>query len=80
MPLYRRKRKEARETLGMNPMLGRQRGIIFVWWPMESSKFSGLWKVLNLVTLGMFHVWLPLEREGKTFLSPPSTFHPKDFT
>jgi hypothetical protein len=32
-----------------------------------------------LVALRMFHVWLPLEGEGKTSFSPPSTFHPIRF-
>jgi hypothetical protein len=39
------------------------------WWPMESYKFGGLWKVPSLVVLGMFHVWLPLEGKGETSFS-----------
>jgi hypothetical protein len=54
----------------MNPMLGCQWGNIF---------FGGQWKVSNLVALGMFHVWLPLERERKTSFSPPSIFYPIRF-
>jgi hypothetical protein len=49
------------------------------WWPMEGFKLNGPWKVSNLVTFGMFHVWLPLEGEGKISFSPPSTFHPIRF-
>jgi hypothetical protein len=57
-----------------NPMLGLQWGSIL---------FNGLWKVRSLVALGMFHVWLPLEGEGKgeeeASFSPPSIFHPIRF-
>jgi len=37
--------------------------------------FSGQWKVPSLVALWMFHVWLPLEGEGKTSFLFPSIFH-----
>jgi hypothetical protein len=49
----------------MNPMLEGQWGSILI---------NGQWKVSNLVAFGMFHVWLFLEREGKTSFSPP-IFH-----
>jgi hypothetical protein len=55
-------------ALEMNLMLGGQWGNILL---------GGQWKVLRLVAFGMFHVWLPLEAEGETSFSPPSTFHPK---
>jgi hypothetical protein len=32
-----------------------------------------------LVALGRFQAWWPLEGEGKTSFSPPSTFHPIGF-
>jgi hypothetical protein len=45
----------------------------------EDLQLGGQWKVSRLVVLGMFHVWWPFEREGKTSFSPPSPFHPKRF-
>jgi hypothetical protein len=57
-------------AIEMNPMLGDQWGSIL---------FSGQWKVLSLVAFGMFHVWLPLEREREVSFSPPSTFYPIRF-
>jgi hypothetical protein len=42
-------------------------------------QLGGQWKVPNLVALGMFHVWLPLEGEVKTSFSPPSIFYPIKF-
>jgi hypothetical protein len=57
-------------TLEMSPMFGGQWGSIM---------FGAKWKVPTLVAFGMFHVWLPLEGEGETSFSPPSTFHPIRF-
>jgi hypothetical protein len=57
-------------ALEMNPMLGGQWGSILL---------GGQWKVLSLVALGMFHVWLPLEGEGEISFSPLFTFYPIRF-
>jgi hypothetical protein len=46
------------------------------WWPMESSKLGGQWKVPSLVANGMFQAWWPMECEGKNTFSPLSTFPP----
>jgi hypothetical protein len=53
---------------------------------MEGSKLSGQWKVLNLVALGMFHVWWPMEgsnawwplgRRKKNIIFTFFHFHPQ---
>jgi hypothetical protein len=54
-------------ALEMNSMFRSQWGNILL---------CGQWKVPSLVALGMFHVWLPLKREGEASFSPPSTFYP----
>ncbi len=56
------------------------------WWPLECSMFGGLWNESNVWrSMGKHlsewpmegsNVWWPLEGEGKTSFSPPSTFHP----
>jgi hypothetical protein len=42
-------------------------------------QLGGQWKVPSLVARGMFHVQMPLEGEGETSFSTPSTFHPIRF-
>ncbi len=59
------------------------------WWPLECSMFGGLrnesnvWrsmgKHLSKWPMEGSNVWWPLEGEGKTSFSPPSTFHPIKF-
>jgi hypothetical protein len=73
VPLKRRRKKEVRKDL----KLGGQWGNILL---------GGQWKVPNLVVNGETsllggpwkesNAWMPLEGEGETSFSPPSTFHP----
>jgi len=61
---------------------GRRRRRCLAWWSMEGegegSWLGGQWKIPSLVAIGMFHVWWPLECEGKKtpfhlFHFPPTT-------